>query len=220
MTDPLDPIDAILAGDVGMNAIYLAFIFALAVAITIVAFVFIYWSTKHPEEKDSHALAKYEKQWVVLIFIIFIAFSLSTVLYTPYPYAHASVHHVTVDVTGQQFAWTLCQAPYWANSSTSLNNPSCYPNKNAAIMTIPVGETVLFNVTSFDVTHDFGVYLCTDGPACSTASILAQVQVMPGFYNQIMVSFTKPGIYYIRCLEFCGFGHYTMISSLNVTSSA
>lgn len=212
--------DAILAGDVGMNAIYLAFIFALAVAITTVAFVFVYWSTKHPEDKDSHALARYEKQWVILIFIIFVAFSLSTIYYTPYPAAHASVHpNLVVDVTAQQFAWTLCQAPNWSNASSSLNNPSCFPNKNNATMKIAPGDTVLFNVTSIDVTHDFGVYLCSNGPSCTTASIMAQVQVMPGFYNQIMVTFAKAGVYYIRCLEFCGFGHYAMTSSLNVTSS-
>jgi cytochrome c oxidase subunit 2 len=215
----LTPIDAILAGDVGMNAIYLAFIFAIAVVITVVAFVFIYWSTKHPEEGDSHALAKYEKHWVVVIVVVFIAFSLSTSAYFPYPYLHTNVHPtMTVDVTAQQFAWTLCDSPNWANSSTSLNNPNCFPNKNAATMKITAGETVLFNVTSIDVTHDFGVYQCTDA-SCSTAQIKAQVQVMPGFYNSIFVTFSTPGTYYIRCLEFCGFGHYTMISSLNVTSS-
>lgn len=210
---------AILAGDVGMNAIYLAFIFGLAVAITAVAFVFIYWSTKHPEEGDSHALAKYEKHWVVIIVVIFVAFSVSTAPFIPYPYLHTNVHpNMTVDVTAQQFAWTLCTAPNWANSTTSINNPSCFPNKSVTTIQIPSGDTVLFNVTSLDVNHDFGVYQCTDA-SCSTAAIKAQVQVMPGFYNSIIVTFSTPGIYYIRCLEFCGFGHYTMISSLNVTST-
>lgn len=211
--------DAILAGDVGMNALYLAFIFAIAVAITIVGFVFVYWSTKHPEEGDSHGLAKYEKHWVIIILIIFIAFSLSTISFLPYPYAHSNIHpNMVVDATGQQFAWTLCMAPNWANASTSLNSSSCYPNKSVSYIPIVAGDTVLFNVTSHDVTHGFGVYQCTDA-SCSTASLLAQVQVMPGFYNSIMVTFKTAGIYYIRCLEFCGFGHYTMVSELNVTST-
>jgi cytochrome c oxidase subunit 2 len=215
----LSQIDAILAGDIGWNALYLAYILALAVAITIVGFVLVYWSTKHPEEGDSHALAKYEKQWTLIILAIFIAFSLSTITFLPYPYAHASVHpDMVVDVTGQQFAWTLCKAPNWANASTSLNNPSCYPNRNSTYISIPKGDIVEFNVTSHDVTHGFGVYKCSDS-SCSTASLLAQVQVMPGFYNSILVTFSSPGIYYIRCLEFCGFGHYTMISELNVTST-
>jgi cytochrome c oxidase subunit 2 len=215
----LSPIDAISAGEVGMNAIYLAFIFALAVAITTVAFVFVFWSTKHPEEGDSHALAKYEKHWVVIIIVVFIAFSLSTVPYIPYPYAHGSVKpNMVVDVTGQQFAWTLCQAPTWANAATSLNNSSCFPNANKTSIQISNGEIVLFNVTSIDVNHDFAVYQCTDS-SCATATLMEQVQVMPGFYNSIFVTFNKPGIYYIRCLEFCGFGHYTMITNINVTST-
>lgn len=215
----MTPIDAILAGDVGMNAIYLAFIFAMAVVITVVAFVFIYWSTKHPEEGDSHSLAKYEKHWVVIIVVIFIAFSISTIPFAPYPYLHTNVHpNMTVDVTAQQFAWTLCIAPNWANSSSSFSNPSCFPNKSVSTIQIPSGDTVLFNVTSVDVTHDFGVYQCTDA-LCTTAAIKAQVQVMPGFYNSILITFSTPGTYYIRCLEFCGFGHYTMISSMNITST-
>jgi cytochrome c oxidase subunit 2 len=215
----LSQIDAILAGEVGLNALYLAFILALAVAITTVAFVMVYWSTKHPEQGDSHGLAKYEKHWTIIILAIFIAFAVSTTPFLPYPYAHQGVTpNMVIDVTGQQFAWTLCNAPNWANASTSLNNPACYPNKNVTYIPVRAGDTVLFNVTSHDVTHGFGVYQCTD-PSCSTASLLAQVQVMPGFYNSILVTFKTAGIYYIRCLEFCGFGHYTMISELNVTST-
>ena len=125
--------DAILAGDVGMNALYLAFIFAIAVAITIVGFTLVYWSTKHPEDGDSHGLAKYEKHWTIIILVVFIAFSLSTISFLPYPYAHSNIKPtITFDVTGQQFAWTLCTAPNWANASTSLNSSSCYPNKNTS----------------------------------------------------------------------------------------
>ncbi len=209
--------DAILLGDLGLNAAFLAVVFGAAVIITIVAAGLLIWSTKHPEEGDSHALAKYEKHWVVIILAIFVIFALSTISFLPYPYAHANVHpNLTIDVTGQQFAWTLCDAPYWANASTSLTNPSCFPNSNVTYIPIPVGDTVLFNVTSHDVTHGFGIYQCTD-VGCTTAAILDQVQVMPGFYNSILVTFKTAGTYYIRCLEFCGYGHYTMFTQLNVT---
>ena len=168
----MSPIDAILAGDVGMNAIFLAFIFVIAVAITAVSFVFIYWSTKHPEEGDSHALAKFEKHWVVIIVAVFILFSIATANYLPYPYAHNNVHpNMTVDVTAQQFAWTLCKAPNWANDTTT--NPNC---SSTGGLSIPVGDTVLFNVTSLDVNHDFGIYQCTD-TSCSTGAILADTGV-------------------------------------------
>lgn len=197
-----------------MNATFLAFIFILAVAITAVGFGFVLWSTKHPREGSEHALAKYEKHWLIIIVIIFAAFTIITLGYLPYPYAHANIHpNEVVDVQGQQFAWCLSQQNTSSFETLPITNcaPGAFP--------IQTGYTVLFNVTSLDVNHDFGIYKCSNS-ACTTASIVAQVQVMPGFYNSIMYQFTTPGIYYVRCLEFCGFGHYVMITELNVTSSA
>jgi cytochrome c oxidase subunit II len=210
----LTTIDSILAGDVGMNAIYLAFIFILAVAITSVGFAFVLWSTRHPQEGSEHALSKYEGHWVVIIIIIFLAFFVSTLAYLPYPYAHTNVHvDQVVDVQGRQFAWCL------AAQNTSSYLPLPIANCASGAFQVEAGKNILFNVTSIDVTHDFGVYKCSNS-ACTDAAILFQVQVMPGFFNSILYQFSTPGIYYIRCLEFCGFGHYIMISQLNVTASA
>ena len=184
-----------------MNITYLAIIFVMGSLISIVALVAVVYSTRHSEDGDSHALAKYEKHWVVVIMIIFIAFSLSTLSYLPYPYAHSNLKPtMVVDVQAQQFAWCLSPAPTWGSPNCKTNFP------------VPVGSTVLFNVTSVDVTHGFGVY-------DSSGSILFQVQVMPQYYNSIMFQFTTPGTYYIRCLEFCGYDHFLMISQFSVTSS-
>lgn len=170
--------------------------------ISLVALIAVVYSTRRPEEGDSHALARYEKQWVALIVVIFVVFSASTLAYLPYPYAHTNVKPtMIVDVQAQQFAWCLSPAPTWGA-------PNCKSN-----YVITVGSIVYFNVTSIDVTHGFGVY-------DASGSILFQVQVMPQFYNNIMYQFTTPGTYYIRCLEFCGYGHYLMISqALNVTAA-
>jgi len=196
----LNAVLAILPAGVGLNITYLAIIFVMGTLISVVALVAIVYSTRRPEDKDSHALAKYEKHWVVLIAIIFILFSVSTLAYLPYPYAHSNVKPtMVIDVQAQQFAWCLSPAPTWGGSNCKANYP------------IPVGSIVYFNVTSIDVTHGFAIY-------SSGGSILDQVQVMPGFYNAIIYQFTIPGIYYIRCLEFCGYGHYAMISQFNVTS--
>lgn len=189
----------IFPASAGFNIIYLTVIFVIGTLITAVALIAVVYSTRHPEEGDSHALAKYERHWVIIIIIIFIAFSVSTLSYLPYPYAHSNIKPtMIVDVQGQQFAWCLSNPPSFGTGCVSN-----YP--------IPVGNTVLFNVTSKDVTHGFGVY-------DSDGAILFQVQVMPGFYNSIMYQFTSPGTYYIRCLEFCGYGHYTMFTTFNVTS--
>jgi cytochrome c oxidase subunit 2 len=192
----------IFPASVGFNITYLTIIFVMGTLITVVALIAVVYSTRRPEEGDSHALAKYEKHWVALIVVIFVIFSASTLAYLPYPYAHTNIKpNMIVDVQAQQFAWCLSPAGTWGQ-------PNCESN-----VVIPLGSTVYFNVSSIDVTHGFGVY-------DAAGSIQFQVQVMPGFYNNIMYQFTSPGTYYIRCLEFCGYGHYLMISQvLNVTSS-
>ncbi|MGI0090196.1 MAG: hypothetical protein ACREBS_00660 [Nitrososphaerales archaeon] len=190
---------ALFPASVGMNITYLTVITVMATLITIVGFIALFFSSKKPDEVDKHSLAKYEKHWVILIVVIFIAFSLSTISYLPYPYAHSNVKPtMTVDVQAAQFAWCLSPTPDFGKNCQSPYN-------------IPVGNTVLFMVKSIDTTHGFGVY-------DSQGSILFQVQVMPGFTNSIMYQFTTPGIYYVRCLEFCGYGHYLMITNFNVTS--
>jgi cytochrome c oxidase subunit II len=189
----------IFPASVGFNIVYLTVIFVMGTLITAVALIAVIYSTRHPEEGDSHSLAKYEKHWVIGIIIIFAVFSASTLAYLPYPYAHSNIKPtMIVDVQAQQFAWCLTTPPAWGTPCVAN-----YP--------IPVGNTVLFNVTSIDVTHGFGVY-------DSAGAIIFQVQVMPGFYNDIMYQFTQPGTYYVRCLEFCGYGHYTMFTTFNVTS--
>ena len=74
----------------------------------------------------------------------------------------------------------------------------------------PAGELVEIRVTGADVNHGFGVYDAND-------RLITQTQAMPGFTNVIRHTFATPGTYRIRCLEYCGLGHHTMISQLIVT---
>ena len=192
---------ALYPADLGMNTTYMAIILAMATLIAVVAGIVLVWSTKHPEEGDKHSLAKHEKYWVGLILIIFLAFLFSTTGMLPYPYAHSNVTPtMTIDVQAAQFSWCISSPPNWGQQCQTAYQ-------------IPVGNTVLFQVRSIDVTHGFGVY-------DSQGAILFQVQAMPGFNNSILYHFTTPGTYYVRCLEFCGFGHYGMLSQLNVTAAS
>lgn len=75
---------------------------------------------------------------------------------------------------------------------------------------IPAGVPVEFAVRSIDVNHDFAIY-------DPHGRILAQVQAMPGYTNHLVYVFPDPGIYTIRCLEYCGLGHHLMTTSLTVT---
>lgn len=76
--------------------------------------------------------------------------------------------------------------------------------------TVRAGQLVEIRVTGTDVNHGLGVY----GP---NDRLITQTQAMPGFTNVIRHVFTTPGTYRVRCLEYCGLGHHTMVSQLTVT---
>jgi cytochrome c oxidase subunit 2 len=77
-------------------------------------------------------------------------------------------------------------------------------------VTAKAGDPVMYKVTSADVNHGFGVY-------DDDLNVIAQTQAMPGYTNELLVSFPKPGKYRILCLEYCGLAHHAMISEITVT---
>ena len=40
---------------------------------------------------------------------------------------------------------------------------------------------------------------------------------MPGVTQRFVITFSRPGIYKLRCMEFCGIDHHKMQSELKVT---
>ncbi len=75
--------------------------------------------------------------------------------------------------------------------------------------TVPAAVPVVFDVTSRDVNHGFGIY-APDG------TIVGQVQAMPNYVNHLRVTFQRPGLYMIRCLEYCGIVHPFMRNQFEV----
>lgn len=74
---------------------------------------------------------------------------------------------------------------------------------------LPLNRPILFDVASMDVNHGFGIY----GPQ---NQLVAQVQAMPDYTNHLPVTFTRPGHYTVRCLEYCGIGHAYMQGGFEV----
>jgi len=64
-------------------------------------------------------------------------------------------------------------------------------------MIIKKGEIVGFNVISDDLTYGFGLFRADN-------SMLFQMQVLPGYVNDILWHFDRPGIYTIRSTEYSG----------------
>lgn len=74
---------------------------------------------------------------------------------------------------------------------------------------VPLNQSVEFLVTSIDVNHGFGLY-------DPDMILVGQTQAMPGYTNTLRHTFTRPGVYKILCLEYCGVAHHNMASEFTV----
>jgi cytochrome c oxidase subunit 2 len=71
-------------------------------------------------------------------------------------------------------------------------------------MVVAVGDTVVFDVVSNDLTYGFGIFR-QDG------SMVTQMQVVPGHKNDLMWKFLNAGTYTIRSTEYSGPKGHKMI---------
>jgi cytochrome c oxidase subunit 2 len=62
---------------------------------------------------------------------------------------------------------------------------------------VHVGEMVLFDVRSADLTYGFGVFRPDN-------TMVFQMQVVPGHKNDVLWEFVEPGLYTIRSTEYSG----------------
>ncbi len=73
------------------------------------------------------------------------------------------------------------------------------------------GETVRFTANSVDTVHGFAVYH-PDG------NVLFTMMLIPGVKDSSLVhTFDEPGVYKVRCLEYCGMAHHEMNDEIVVT---
>jgi cytochrome c oxidase subunit 2 len=76
---------------------------------------------------------------------------------------------------------------------------------------VTAGTPIRFDVTSIDVNHGFGLY-------DPRGHLIGSVQAMPGYHNKLDLTLRKPGVYRIRCLEYCGLNHATMEGTFTVAA--
>jgi cytochrome c oxidase subunit 2 len=106
---------------------------------------------------------------------------------------------MVIDVTAYQWAFNF----KYPNGVITTDN-----------VTLPGNTTVMFNVTSADVMHNF--YL---------VEFKVSIEAVPGRYNVLWV--TTPSVngnetynYNIYCKELCGVGHTTMDAAMTVVSQS
>lgn len=162
-------------------------IFIAVAGVAIVAMVFLAnYRASEPVSQEAvtsrgYALRRY---WFWLVLVVAVATFGLTIPYFPYNAASAPANAKHFSVVAQQYGFI-------------------------APPVVPLGVPVIFDVTSKDVNHGFGIY----NPA---GAIVGQVQAMPGYTNHLPMTFTTAGHYVIRCLEYCGIAHAAMQGEFDV----
>jgi cytochrome c oxidase subunit 2 len=77
---------------------------------------------------------------------------------------------------------------------------------NPKEITVPVGSTVRFFVTSVDVVHGFSI-----------PDENVNLEIMPGWVSEVEHTFNRRGDYLLICNQYCGAGHAGMFSHVKVT---
>lgn len=126
----------------------------------------------------------FRRYWFWALLVVAVAAFFITVPNLPYPKAATTGDAVHFAVVAQQYSFTTPPV-------------------------VPLDRDVIFDVTSKDVNHGFGIY-APDG------ALVSQVQAMPGYVNHLPARFIVAGHYQIRCLEFCGIAHAAMQGGFDV----
>lgn len=161
------------------------FIVVAVLAVAAMLFLANYRSNEPlPQEVVTSRGYAFRRYWFWLVLVVALTAFAVTIPYFPYPRADASANAKHFSVVAQQYGFAV--APV-----------------------IPLDTPVIFDVTSKDVNHGFGIY----GP---DGALVGQVQAMPGYVNHLPMTFTMAGHYLIRCLEYCGIAHAAMQGGFDV----
>ena len=172
---------------------------ASLIIISVVIFLITSSNKNDDESSVKHKVYKLRSRYffglsVVLVLVLFISLRL-----LPYPRFQGEADEI-VTVVGIQWDW---QMAYGITNKT----PHQFLGKND--ISLPVNKRIKFIVTSDDVTHNFGIYN-------NNGVLLAQVQAMPQYTNELQYVFTHKGKYIILCLEYCGLVHPFMTGTIHV----
>ncbi|MBI1200228.1 MAG: cytochrome c oxidase subunit II [Phenylobacterium sp.] len=172
-----------------VDHIFLGFL-ALTVLLTAPVFVLlIYYAAKYRQGRPAdrtHAPSRgplIETSWAVIPFLLAIGFFVwGTFLF--FQGSRAPLDALTINVVGKQWMWKF-EHPGGQREIDALH--------------VPTGRPVRLVMTSQDVIHS--LYL----PA-----LRLKQDVLPGRYTSLWFNADRPGVYAIRCAEFCGFDHSVM----------
>ena len=151
----------------------------------------------------------YEKWWMAISIVVLVVFSVAIgvagfALGIQVPEPEERIDPRTVDEHaefGHPGLRELSPNKYKAYVVAKASPWRFYPDE----LTVPLGATVEFYVTSGDVQHGFEI------PKNNV-----NVMVIPGQISKVTHTFDSPGQFNYICTEYCGVGHQNMYGTLTV----
>jgi cytochrome c oxidase subunit 2 len=206
-----------LAAEYGWGPYTLMWIFIIVVVIAAAGFLIVMASSRTKKKIPFAVKRKYhfEMFWAlgiagVLIWLWIISFPWMPPVAFSAADSNNSKDLQVVNITAGQWFWLTDLA-----TVKKPLNPSEAPGLRENLhFSVIAGKPVKFVAHSVDVNHGLGIFKGTgDG-----APILLQMQVVPEQENVFYYTFKEPGTYFIRCLEYCGYAHPYMTSSIKVVA--
>lgn len=150
------------------------------------------FSGAKPSDTPHSGYVRAEQLWLGFVTIFFVIVNILSIGYMP------TVATAKAEASGAEILEYSLQAESWA-----------YDLPDVAVK---VGQPVRFSGKSLDTMHGFAIYH-PDG------DVLFTMMLMPGLDEptSLVHTFTDPGTYTIRCLEYCGLAHHEMRDELVVT---
>jgi cytochrome c oxidase subunit II len=178
----------------GVDQLYF-FLIAVSAVMTFLIFGAIVWfaykyrRSKNPTATQIEGSTRLELTWSILPFLIMlIMFWWGARIF--FANAQPPKDAMEIFVTGKQWMWKI-QYPDGGREINELH--------------VPANQPVKLTMSSEDVIHSF-----------SLPAFRVKHDVVPGHYDTLWFTATKPGRYHLFCTEYCGTGHSTMIGWVDV----
>jgi len=190
---PLFPVAASKQAD-QIDALYwfitiISAVMTVLIFACIIVFAWKYQRRAHVEPTQIEGSTALELTWSILPFLVMLVmFAWGAQLY--FAAQNPPKDAMEVFVTGKQWMWK----EQYHNGGREIN-----------ALHVPVNQSVKLTMASEDVIHSFSI------PA-----FRVRHDVMPGHYNSLWFTATKPGRYHLFCTEYCGMEHSGMVGWVDV----
>lgn len=197
-----------LAADYGWGPYTLVWIFVITITVATAGFLIVMASTRMKKKQTFASKRKYhfEMYWAIGVAGVLIWLWVTSYPWMP-PVAFSAANGAAVENNTLQIVNVTAGQWFWLmNKGGEHIEPGKSPH-----VTLQAGIPVKFVARSIDVNHGFGVF-----HQSYDSDILFQMQVVPGMDNVFYYTFKQPGMYMVRCLEYCGYAHPYMTSQIEV----